>query len=140
MTVLASKNPPSKPPIILILKGRIRLIKPRVSGWVNQASIQTEILLEIVRSVKLGKYTDNSGPPKKIVLVGHSFGSYLSAAVLAKDPRLADAAVLTGYGHSSDGLVVEPRCVRLAKSQNQANWGHFDGYLTWSDVFGNINK
>jgi pimeloyl-ACP methyl ester carboxylesterase len=80
------------------------------------------------------------GPPKKIALVGHGFGSYISAAVVAKDPGVADAVVLTGFGYGLDALVAEPLNLRIAKSQNQANWGHLDGYLTWSNVFVNINK
>lgn len=68
----------------------------RISGYVNQASIQTAILQELVAYIHKGKYTGELGIPKALVLVGHSFGSVISAAALTATPEIADGLVLTG--------------------------------------------
>lgn len=67
-----------------------------MSGYVNQASIQIAILEELATSVKAGKYTGGFGTPKSLVLVGHTFGSVISAALVTADPSIAEGLVLTG--------------------------------------------
>jgi len=68
----------------------------RVSGYTNQFPIQVALATAIAKSLREGKYTGNVGKPDKLVLVGHSFGSAISAAVLAAAPELAEGLVLTG--------------------------------------------
>jgi len=63
---------------------------------VNQASIQEAILTELATAVKSGNYTGSTGTPKSLVLVGHSFGSALTSAVVMASPKLADGLILTG--------------------------------------------
>ncbi|KAH8804377.1 Alpha/Beta hydrolase protein [Xylogone sp. PMI_703] len=112
-----------------------------LSGFVNQASIQVEILRQLADFIRHGKYTDHLGVPDHVVLLGHSFGSFISTALLAGAPTSADAAILTGLGFSLDSAVqIESLNLRMASAQDQ-KWAHLDaGYLTWNDIFGNINN
>lgn len=71
-------------------------ISNRVSGYVAQASNQISILQELATAVKSGKYTSSFGKPESLVLVGHSFGSVISAAAITATPALADGLILTG--------------------------------------------
>lgn len=68
----------------------------RISGYLNQLSIQVALAVELTKAVKEGKYTGTIGKPEKLVLVGHSYGSAISAGALTAEPGLADAVVLTG--------------------------------------------
>jgi pimeloyl-ACP methyl ester carboxylesterase len=80
--------------------------------------------------------------PKKVVLVGHSFGSILSNAVLATNPGLVDGAILTGIGYDIPDTSVsfEAWQPRLASLQSPARWRQLDGgYITWVDIYANIN-
>jgi pimeloyl-ACP methyl ester carboxylesterase len=45
---------------------------------------------------------------KRIVLVGHSFGSFLSVYTLGEYGNLADAAVITGWIHSPAEVPIDP--------------------------------
>lgn len=56
------------------------------------------MLAQLVRDIKKGQYTGDV-KAKKVSLVGHSFGSFLSVTILHKYPDLVDAAVLTGAGY-----------------------------------------
>ena len=72
------------------------LNKIRVSGYVAQLSNQLSILKGIVKSIKEGKYTD-SIKASKTVLVGHSYGSRLSNALIANDPDIVDGMPPQGF-------------------------------------------
>ncbi len=69
---------------------------PSVSGYVAQAPIQVAILQKLAQLIKTGSYTASIGVPKSLVLVGHSFGSGISAAAATIDPDIADGLILTG--------------------------------------------
>jgi pimeloyl-ACP methyl ester carboxylesterase len=62
----------------------------------SQAPIQVEILCSLSKSLRAGKYTGELGKPDKIVFVGHSFGSALSAAAVAGEPSAAVGLIMTG--------------------------------------------
>jgi pimeloyl-ACP methyl ester carboxylesterase len=64
---------------------------------VNQLSIQVSILAELAAAIKSGNYTGSGGPPKSLVLVGHSFGSAVTSSVVMNFPKLADGLILTGW-------------------------------------------
>lgn len=110
-----------------------------VSGYVNQVSIQVAILEQLVGQIRAGKF---SSKPKSVVLVGHSFGSVISNAVLATNPGLVDGAVLTSIGYEIPDTAVafsswQPR---LARQQSPGRWRQLDGgYVTWVDIFSNAN-
>lgn len=112
----------------------------RLSGFVNQGSIQVDILSQLTRQIRSGKYTGVIGIPKKIILVGHSYGSSISMATIAGAPDIADAVVLTGLAFAQNFQVItEAMALRIASVQNK-KWNYQDiGYLTWTDIYANIN-
>ncbi|KAF2187680.1 alpha/beta-hydrolase [Zopfia rhizophila CBS 207.26] len=70
------------------------------SGYENQASIQTGLIAKLTQAIRNGTYT-SSIHAEKIILVGHSFGSFTSNALIAVEPDIADGAVLTGIGYAN---------------------------------------
>lgn len=106
----------------------------------NQGAIQVDILDQISKQIRAGKYTGTIGVPKKIILVGHSFGSAISAASVAKTPDIADAVVLTGLAFTQDlAVVTEAMAPRVASFQDKKWKGLDAGYLTSADIYANIN-
>jgi pimeloyl-ACP methyl ester carboxylesterase len=59
------------------------------SGFVTQESDQQALLSKIVKDIRGGKWT-NKIQAKKIVLVGHSFGSFTSSGLIAAEPDLVE--------------------------------------------------
>lgn len=113
----------------------------RISGFVNQGAIQVSILDQITRQIRAGKYTGAVGVPNKIIFVAHSYGSALTQATIAAAPDIADAAVLTGLAFAQNFQVIaEAMAPRVASLQNK-KWKALDpGYVTWPDVWANINS
>jgi hypothetical protein len=79
-------------------------------------------------------------PILKVVHVGHSFGAFLSAAVLAQrgqtQAAAGDALVLTGFSGRFDwlGLWTSGGQARVAALQQPQRWGALDhGYLVPAD-------
>lgn len=68
----------------------------RASGYTNQLSNQVAVALQLARLLKSGKYTGGLGTSKSLVLVGHSFGSSISAAAVVAQSDICDALILTG--------------------------------------------
>lgn len=68
----------------------------RVSGYKAQLSTQVAVLHELIAQIKSGKWISPLSQAKKVVLVGHSYGSSISLAALSADETLADGLVLTG--------------------------------------------
>ncbi|KAK0124060.1 hypothetical protein ONS95_009046 [Cadophora gregata] len=130
-----------------------------VSGYVNQASIQIAILEELATSVRAGKDIGALGSPKSLVLVGHSFGSVLSAALVTAKPLIAEGLILTGFsfnGTNGAGFL-EAFQPRIASGESP-KWKSLDsvsalllgmkyidspetsqGYLTPTDIYSNVN-
>ncbi|KFY84988.1 hypothetical protein V500_08808 [Pseudogymnoascus sp. VKM F-4518 (FW-2643)] len=111
-----------------------------VSGFLNQASIQVAILQELATAVKSGNYTGAVGVPKSLVLIGHSFGSVLTAAAITASPALADGVILTGFSYNgTNGAWLETLQPRIATAESE-KWNHLDsGYLVAADPFSSIN-
>ncbi|PVH80876.1 alpha/beta-hydrolase [Cadophora sp. DSE1049] len=110
-----------------------------ISGYVNQVSIQISILEQLVNQIRTGKF---SPKPKNVVLIGHSFGSVISNALLVSDPGLVDGVVLTGISYKIPDTAVafEAWQPRLARVQSPGRWRQLDGgYTTWVDIFANVN-
>ncbi|KAF5016471.1 hypothetical protein F66182_11837, partial [Fusarium sp. NRRL 66182] len=57
-----------------------------VSGYTNQLPIQIEIATQLINSIKSGEYTTFIGKPASLVVVGHSFGSSISAGAVVANP------------------------------------------------------
>jgi pimeloyl-ACP methyl ester carboxylesterase len=74
--------------------------------------------------------TAHLGTPQSIILIGHSFGSFISNALLRIDPSAADAAILTGLAYVNNGSNYAPD-PRSAQSANRidAEPGLDAGYL-----------
>jgi dipeptidyl aminopeptidase/acylaminoacyl peptidase len=60
--------------------------------------LHTEILKELTKVVKSGKYTTSIGKPNRLVIMGFSFGSYITHAAIGSSPDIADAVILTAIG------------------------------------------
>jgi pimeloyl-ACP methyl ester carboxylesterase len=106
---------------------------------VAQVSIQVAILEQLVNKIRAGILCSI---PKNIVLVGHSFGSVVSNALIATNPGLVDGVVLTGIGYAvpDTSVAFEAWQPRLARLQSPVKWGELDGgYITWVDIFANVN-
>jgi pimeloyl-ACP methyl ester carboxylesterase len=116
----------------------------RVSGFTNQLRKQKAILVELAKMVKAGRYTGTFGRPDKFVVMGFSFGSYVTHFAVAENPTIADAAILTGINYNSTGLNLEgifrSYAPRIASLQNPSHFGLLDpGYLTWVDALAQVN-
>jgi pimeloyl-ACP methyl ester carboxylesterase len=74
---------------------------PSVSGYENSLPNQAALLAKLAALIRAGQYTDTI-TASKVALVGHSYGSQLSAAVLQAAPELIDAALLTGLAFSGN--------------------------------------
>ncbi|KAE9366363.1 hypothetical protein N431DRAFT_472908 [Stipitochalara longipes BDJ] len=115
----------------------------KVSGYeVPQSLTQLAILQQLTTLLRSGKYTgDINGKPSKIAHVGHSFGSFISNALIATTPHLSDAAILTGIGYAdlASGTFVEAFALRIATLQAPGKWpGRDNEYLTWADTAANV--
>ncbi|EEA21881.1 hypothetical protein TMatcc_008695 [Talaromyces marneffei ATCC 18224] len=113
----------------------------KVSGYTNQLPIQIEIATQLIISIKSSKYTGSLGKPDSLVVVGHSFGSAISAGTVAANPEICDALILTGFSYNGSNPVgfVEAAQLRIASSEDP-RWRKLDtGYLLPVDIYSNVN-
>lgn len=97
-----------------------------------QFQVEAAVLDSLVDYVK--KTRNNT----KIALVGHSYGSYLSAASAASKTTAIDAMVLTGFagGFTYFNPFLAGSAFRVARLQDPKRWGGLDaGYLTTADLY-----
>ena len=64
-----------------------------------QALVHVDIMIYLTGLVRAGQLPGMISPPKKIVHVGHSFGSQLTMSMAALAPDITDGIVLTGLGN-----------------------------------------
>ena len=107
----------------------------------NQLNIQTPILSSLVPFVRSGRCKLLSSAPKSIVLVGHSYGSFLSNSLVVAEPTAVDGVIMTGYKLKGIDQQVElqsfaPRVVNL---QNPRFAVYDAGYVTTGDLLSHIN-
>jgi pimeloyl-ACP methyl ester carboxylesterase len=105
--------------------------------------IQVNILEQLSSLARSGKYTGSVAKPKSIVLLGHSFGSFISNALVVTQPGAADALLLTGMAYSgyNPQVILEAFNPRVASLQSPKKFGDRDaGYITNVDVIANVNK
>lgn len=107
----------------------------------NQLNIQTSILSSLVSFVRSGRYTLLSSAPKSIVLVGHSYGSFLSNSLVAAEPTAVDGVITTGYNLKGIDQQVELQSFapRVANLQNLRFAAYDAGYVTTGYLFSHIN-
>lgn len=110
----------------------------KISGFDAQINTAIAVLQRLAGFVREGKYTGKIGKPRKVALMGFSFGSFTTHGAISLSPKLADAVILTAVGFNKTGLningLVRSFAPRVAKLQNPALYGDRDsGYLTWVD-------
>ena len=114
----------------------------RVSGYVNNGNIQVAILEQLVNYIRGGKLPTEYIPvkPKKVILVGHSYGSVLSNALLAANPDIADGAVLTGRNYAFNApFVLASVQLRIANQLHPAQYKGYDtGAVCFVDLYASI--
>ncbi|KAF2118209.1 Alpha/Beta hydrolase protein [Lophiotrema nucula] len=118
----------------------------KISGFVNQAGLQTALLGKIVAGVRSGKYAGGK-QTEKIVLVGHSFGSYISNALIAAQPDIVEGAVLTGISYAAPNDTTNASAspyigaifaLRIASTLSKAFATLDTGYLGFGDIYTHI--
>ncbi|KAI3316696.1 alpha/beta-hydrolase [Xylariaceae sp. AK1471] len=95
-----------------------------------QFQVQTAVLNAIV------EYAHDTLNATKIGLVGHSYGSYITAASASQSN--VDAVILTGFSgnFSYFGPFVAGAGFRVARTHDPERWGALDSaYLTSSDLY-----
>ncbi|KAL9045866.1 MAG: hypothetical protein Q9214_001165, partial [Letrouitia sp. 1 TL-2023] len=113
----------------------------KVSGYVNQISTQVSILAILTKSIRAGQFTGEIGVPSSVVLVGHSFGSFTSNALVAAQPSIANSIVMTGYSLAGGNTEIFFEASRVAAIQNHKKFGELDsGYITSADVYPTISE
>ncbi|KAJ9143473.1 1-acylglycerol-3-phosphate O-acyltransferase [Pleurostoma richardsiae] len=95
-----------------------------------QFKVETAVLNSLV------DYARTEMKATKVALVGHSYGSYLSAASVSQ--TAVDAVVLTGFSGTFDyfGPFIAGAGFRVANIENPLRWSELDsGYLTSADAY-----
>ncbi|KAH8810725.1 Alpha/Beta hydrolase protein [Xylogone sp. PMI_703] len=95
-----------------------------------QFQVETAVLNSLI------SYGRKATSAKKVALVGHSYGAYLSAASASQVP--VDAVVLTGFSGTFDYFApfIAGASFRIAKLQNPLRWGGLhSGYITSADLY-----
>lgn len=127
-------------------------LSSRISGFENEGPVQIELLARIVQAIRNNQYTDDI-KAEKVSLVGHSYGSFLSNGVVARYPKLADSAVLTGiaYPNPNDPAARTGAWIptifasRIAKTLPVESRPQFadtldTGYLGFGDIFAYVQS
>lgn len=97
---------------------------------------QFQVEVSVLNS--LVAYARQTAGAEKVVLVGHSYGAYISTQSAAQLSSSVDALVLTGFSGTLDyfGPFGAGIGFRVARDQNPERWGHLGpGYLTSSDLY-----
>jgi pimeloyl-ACP methyl ester carboxylesterase len=106
-----------------------------------QANVQAELLVGLTRLARDGRIP-GLPRPRKVVHIGHSFGSELTMALAANAPELTDGIVLTGENNifKYTEFFVAASSFNLA-NQNQPYRFPFptysNGFLTWPNKHAN---
>ncbi|KAK8022581.1 hypothetical protein PG993_013348 [Apiospora rasikravindrae] len=103
-----------------------------------QFQVQVAVLEALVAHVR--NATAFRPAHRKVVLVGHSYGAYISAAAAASNRSrdAVDAVVITGFagGFSFFAPFLAGAGLRVARDQQPHRWGALDsGYLTAVDQY-----
>ncbi|KAF1999843.1 alpha/beta-hydrolase [Amniculicola lignicola CBS 123094] len=121
-------------------------LSQKLSGYITQASIQQEILGKIVAGVRKGTYTCTT-KAKKVILVGHSFGSFISNSLIAAHPTIAEGAILTGLGYpgpndttsqASQPYIPGLFGLQIASTLSKSFSDRDSGYLGFGDIYNHI--
>jgi pimeloyl-ACP methyl ester carboxylesterase len=105
-----------------------------------QVLTQVHILAEISKLLQTGKLHKRISSPKKLVHVGHSFGSLITNGLVAAYPSLSNGVVLTGFSHNTSWTPLLEVCLgfELARMNNPGRfYGYDSGYVTWGNEYDN---
>lgn len=102
-----------------------------------QAFLEIEALASLTKRARDGDLPGIPYTPKKVVHVGHSFGSSQTYAITSKYPDISDGIVLTGFSRNT---TFEPWLL-IASNFQQAKstinpWNYTAGYLLTSTKAG----
>ncbi|KAF2869790.1 Alpha/Beta hydrolase protein [Massariosphaeria phaeospora] len=115
----------------------------KISGYLNQQSIQVKLLQHLVADIRGGKWTDTV-KAEKIAVVGHSFGSTISAAAVANTPDFVEGLILTGYAIPAMNDTLSSRLQTAIPSifANRIATPTYpdrdSGYLMFGDIYAHI--
>ncbi|KIX94158.1 uncharacterized protein Z520_10184 [Fonsecaea multimorphosa CBS 102226] len=106
-----------------------------------QALVELEVLASFTTLARAGNISQVP-VPQKVIHVGHSFGSELTASLASVAPDLTDGVVLTGYSALGNyvPLFVSNTALHFANTNQPKrfpNSTYSSGFLTWPDQYGN---
>lgn len=107
---------------------------------INQLQVEMEVLKALTERLRNKDIPALRRVPKpnKIVHVGHSFGSQLSSALVAKYPTISDGIILTGFSMNASAALIISSNFQLAKEADPTRFSDLSsGYLTWADELSN---
>ncbi|KAH6651997.1 alpha/beta-hydrolase [Truncatella angustata] len=100
------------------------------------ADAQFQVEIAVLNS--LVNYARTTGNASKVALVGHSYGSYISAASASEAGVDVDAVILTGFSGGFDYFApfLAGAGFRVARTRDPKRWGALgSAYLTVSDLY-----
>jgi pimeloyl-ACP methyl ester carboxylesterase len=111
--------------------------------WINKehrvdAYTDAQFQVEVAVLNSLVDYARETAGAKKVVLVGHSYGAYISTQSAATLGSSVDGLVLTGFSGTLEyfGPFGAGVGFRVASAQDPKRWGDLGtGYLTSSDLY-----
>ena len=106
-----------------------------------QATVELDILVRLTKSVRAGTISGLPAP-RKLVHVGHSYGSQLTNALAAVEPGLSDGLVFTGYSHVNkyQGLFLASTTLQIANLNMPDRFPsstYSNDFLTWPNAQSN---
>lgn len=105
-----------------------------------QTQTQVAILAKLTQLVLNGHLSPRIPIPKKVIHVGHSYGSLITNGVVATQPNLSDGLVLTGFSYNDTWIPTFELALsfHLARENNPSRFSQLSsGYLTWGDKYDN---
>jgi hypothetical protein len=105
-----------------------------------QAATHVAILAKVSELLQEGRLSSKILSPKKLVHIGHSFGSLITNSLASTYPNLSDGIILTGFGHNFSWSSYFQLCYgfEVAKVNKPLRFQKYDsGYLTWGNEFDN---
>lgn len=106
----------------------------------QQALVELAILEQITTLVRSGKLNSAVLVPKKVVHVGHSYGSQLTNGLIGTKPGLSDGVVLTGFSLNSTWMpefAISTNFHTAAETLPERFGNRSLGSLTWGDKYAN---
>jgi len=107
-----------------------------------QSPVELSILAQLTQLAREGKLFDQQPRPSKTIHVGHSYGSFLTHALVAAEPSLSDGVILTGYSNQQmygSAFLINSNLL-LASVANSTRFppSHYpSGYATWPSQWSN---